>query len=484
MKEQTKKRVLPLALLGVGLLAIIAMIAIRPAPRREEPPVRAPLVRVVPALVGTIALKVNAQGTVMPRTASDLVAEVAGRVEWVSPALVSGGAFEAGEALVRIEGADYEAELESARAAVARAESEASRAGKELRRQRKLAKNSVASQSRIDDAENANRIAQASLREARARRARAERDLDRTELRAPYTGRVRSESVDVGQFVNRGVSIGRLYAVDYAEVRLPLPDRELAYLDADVLTALGGESTDRPAVRLTAEFAGKTHSWMGEIVRSEGEIDARSRMVHVVARVEDPYGLKTRPAPVLSGEASAPEGGEASGSSPADPSGGAALPDEPAQPAELGWKAAPEPGSAPLAVGLYVEAEIEGRNVHGAYVLPREALHDHRGSSGNVWVVDDEDRLRARAVEVLRAQRNVVVITDGLAPGERVSVSRLRAPVDGMAVRVAGQPEARARATARSASPERGAGDPASASWDEGEPETLEAEAALAEANR
>jgi RND family efflux transporter MFP subunit len=332
-------------------------------------------------------------------------------VVWVSPALVSGGFFEAGQPLVRIDRRDYEADLESARAGAARAQSEHARAAKERDRQRRLADRSVASESRIDDAENAYRAAAAALREAQARLDRAERDLDRTELRAPYTGRVRSERVDVGQFVSRGSAIATLYAVDYAEVRLPIPDRELAYVDLPLAyrPEAGSDTASQPGletaaaqngslVRLRAEFAGRERVWTGRIVRTEGEIDPKSRMVHAVARVEDPYARDA----------------------------GSQRP--------------------PLAVGLFVEAEILGRSIDAAVTLPRAALRREEAGPGEpsrdghfVLVVNDESRLEFRPVEVLRSERERVVIGAGLAAGERVCISPLRAPVDGMAVRVAAE---------------------------------------------
>ena len=337
--------------------------------------------------------------SVAPRTESDLVSQVSGPVVWVSPALASGGFFEEDEALIRIDRADYEVELESARAAVARGESEHERARKELERQKTLAKRSVASAARYDDAANAERIALATLREARAKRERAERDLARTEIRAPYAGRVREENVDVGQFVTRGAPIGRIYAVDYAEVRLPVPDSDLGYMDLPMLYRGEAPEGGGAPVRLHARFAGGDHTWTGRIVRTEGEIDARSRMVNVVARVEDPYGRSG----LVSASDEQTLGGRTDGDRP------------------------------PLAVGLFVEAEIQGRRVENAVVLPRSAL---RGGD-RVLVVDAESRVHFRDVVVLRSQREEVVIGGGLAAGEHVVVSPLSAVVDGMAVRVA-----------------------------------------------
>lgn len=377
----------PLAILLAGGLGVALMVTTRPRVEARAPEISAPLVRVIAVSPGDVRFVVHTQGTVVPRTESDLVPQVSGIVTWISPSLASGGFFEAGETLVRIERADYEAAYESARATVARARSEHARARKERERQRRLAESSVASQARIDDAENAFSVSAAQLRESRAGLERAERELARTELFAPYTGRVRSESIDVGQFVNRGAPIAKLYAVDYAEVRLPIPDRELAYLDLPLTyrpTPTDGGPPPGPEVSLRAEFAGRKHVWSGRIVRTEGEIDPKSRMVNAVARIEDPYG--------------------------AEPAG----------------------GRPPLAVGLFVQAEILGNLVEGAFALPRTALRD----GARVLVVDDEDRLRFREVEVLRLERERVVIGGGLAPGERVCTSPLSAVVDGMLVRV------------------------------------------------
>jgi RND family efflux transporter MFP subunit len=379
----------PLALLALGIVAVVLLVATRPAAERRAEASHAPLVRALTLEPRSVQLRVSAYGTVVPRTESELVVQVAGEVVWVSPALVAGGFFAEGDELVRVDPSDYEVTLESARAAVARSESEASRAQKDRDRQRQLADQSVASQSRIDDAESAWRQAAAVLREARAQLRRAERDLDRTMLRAPYEGRVRSEHVDVGQFVSRGNTIATLYAIDFAEVRLPIPDRDLAHLDLSLAwNETARELQEGPPVVLRAEFAGEEREWRGRIVRTEGELDPKSRMVHVVARVDDPYGR--------------------------DSTAGA---------------------EAPLAVGLFVEAEILGRRVEQAYVVPRSAVRE----GDRVLVIDAEDRLHIREIHVLRFDgEEAILAPDRLDAGERLLISPLATPVDGMRVRLEG----------------------------------------------
>ena len=376
----------PILALGLGGAVFAALLATRPVIETQPRAALAPLVRVVPVEITEVQLSVRTHGTVTPRSESELIPEVSGAVIWISPALVSGGFFEAGEPLLRIDPRDYEAALEQARALLEQRRSELDRARKNLERRRGLAERKFASDAELDDAQNSQRVAAAALRAARAELDRARRDVERTEIRAPYAGRVRDERVDVGQFLNRGTPIATLYAVDYAEVRLPVPDSELAVLELPSLYQGGADGESGPEVILRADFAGAGREWRGRIVRTEGEIDAKTRMVHVVARIEDPYGrLAQRP-------------------------------------------------SVPLAVGLFVEAEILGRRVEDVVVLPSAALR----AGARVLLVDDAQRLRFREVEVLRAGREHVVIAAGLAEGERVCVSPIEAAVEGMAVRTAG----------------------------------------------
>jgi RND family efflux transporter MFP subunit len=384
-------KMLPFLILGAAALVVLLLFSAR---RTPEDPIQhdtAPLVRVIVAEPTSYRFSVTAHGSVSPRAQSDLIPQVSGEVVWISPSLAAGGFFESGDVLARVDPADYRVDRETARAEVARAESEQGRAKKEHDRQRRLVKSSVASESRIDDAENAFRVAEASLQEARARLERAERDLTRTELTAPYRGRVRSEQVDVGQFVTRGAPIAKLYAVDYAEVRLPIPDRELAYLDVPLVPRIADVADAPPTpgsrVMLNAEFAGQLHDWEGLLVRTEAELDPHTRMVHLVARVSDPYGLESG----LESER-----------------------------------------TAPLAVGLFVEAEIEGRAVDQVFVIPRDALRD----GDQVWIVDAENQIHLRNVEILRTERENLILGAGLTKGDRVCISPLEAAVEGMRVRV------------------------------------------------
>lgn len=350
-------------------------------PKLDPKPVAplAPLVRVMTVTPEQVQMTSATHGTIAPRTESQLTPEVSGRVVSLSEAMVAGGFFEAGEVLFSIDTLDYRVALEQARAALARSESELDNAQKANARQQDLLKQQLTSDSLADDAQNRLRVAEASLREAKARLEKAERDLERTQIVAPYDGRVRSERVDVGQFVNRGTAVATIFATDYVEVRLPIKDKELQFVDVPVGTNVESMGA---GVKLQASFGGEQVEWQGQVVRTEGEIDPQTRMVNVVARVLDPY--------------------ETSGEKP------------------------------PLSVGLFVSAEIEGGQFDDVVVLPRIALRNN----SQVYVVDAENRLRFRTVEVLREVNDQVYIKAGLEAGERVCISPLDTAVDAMPVRV------------------------------------------------
>ncbi len=375
---------LPLAILAFGGVASVGLVTATPKLETRRPQHRSPVVRVVRAVPRDVELRVRTQGTVVPRTESDLVAEVSGRIISVSPGFASGGFLEAGEVLVVIDPSDYEIAVERARAALARAESQREWAHTTLLRQQRLAKSEVGSSADLDSAQNSERVAEADVRDARAGLAQAERDLERTQVRVPFAGRVREKRVDIGQYVNRGTPVARVYAVDYAEVRLPIPDRDAEFVDLPIdYRGDEGEATG-PEVWLRAKFAGREYTWTGRIVRTEGELDPKTRMIHAVARVEDPYGRS----------------------------------DDRDRP--------------PLAVGLFVDAEIRGRTVSGVVKLPRDAVR--RGDE--VVVVDAQGRVELRRVRVLRRETDAVLIASGLAPQEQVVTGPLAVAVNGMQLRV------------------------------------------------
>ena len=387
MTEKRLRIILPVAVLVVAIVVAIAMVKSRaPAGTRPQQDF-SPLVRTVQATPVSHQFSVWTNGTVKPRTETALVSEVAGRVISVSPSFADGGFFEQGDVLVTVDPRDYELTVVTARAQVAQAKvrAELEEAQAEVAREEWKSLGG-GKQSPLATRELQVQEARAAFAAAEAALEKAERDLDRTQIRAPFAGRIRQKIVDVGQFVTRGIAVAHIFAVDYVEVRLPIPDSQLAYLDLPINYRGDTEQQTGPEVMLYADFAGKQHSWRGRIIRVEGEIDPVSRMVHAIAQVDDPYGR---------GEGEEP---------------------------------------MPLAIGLFVDAEIKGETIENAIVVPRSAIRDN----GLVFIVDDENRLRFREVDVVRVGRGTAVIASGLEPADRICVSILDAVTDGMKVRTAG----------------------------------------------
>jgi len=381
-----KKVLLPLVVVVAGAGVAYLVYSSKPEVERQVPETPPPLVTVIEATRTDVPLDVASQGTVEPRTESTLVAQVGGRILSVSPDFAAGSFVTRDEVLVRIDPADYELAMEQARAEVAGAEVrlQLEEAEAELARQewRELGRGGeppalAAREPQVQEA-------RAALESARARLAQAKLNLERTTVRAPFTGRLRTKQADVGQYVTPGTPLATLFATDWAEVRLPVPKDQLAFLALDLdRNRFDGSG---PEVQLSAEVGGRAHVWEARVVRTSGVIDPRTRMLDVFARIDDPYGR--------AGRSRSPD-----------------------------W--------VPLPMGLFVEARLAGRVAENAVRAPRVALRP----DGRLMVVDDQDRLRFREVEVIRTEDDTVVVGAGLEEGERIPVSPLETPVDGMRVR-------------------------------------------------
>ena len=269
------KTLLPVIVLGTSSGLVWFLIAnkreIKPEPRAEVFPV----VEVVAIEPVRHKFAVQSQGTVAARTEIDLMGEVAGKVVWVADGFADGGFFRKGDPLVRIDRRDFDLAVTQAEAAVARAkvawereQAEAKVAKQEWEREGKGAASPLLlREPQLKDAEAAMRSADANL-------AKSKLDLDRCEIVAPFDGRIRARHVGLGQFINRGVPVARVYAVDYVEVSLPLPLDELKYIDV----ALKHRSNASvPEVSVSAIIGGKLERWRGSLVHAWPAIFIRRR---------------------------------------------------------------------------------------------------------------------------------------------------------------------------------------------------------------
>lgn len=384
MKGRLVQAGLPLVIILIAVAVAAVMILSKKPPEKVEAVEKAFLVSAEPAIMEDLNFVVKSQGTVMPKVETIMSAQVTGRVVKVADEFIAGGMFKQGDLLIQLEKDDYITDLKSAEAELARAvaalEEEQAR-GKVAAEEWRTIKGSIATELGLRKPQLAKEMANVSAAEAQVERAK--RNLERTTVKAPYDGLVKSKQVDLGQYVTAGSQVGTLYSTDVAEVRMPLSDNDLAYLELPTSTVSQNQ------VSLYSRVAGKNVQWQGKLARNEGVLDAQRRVIYAVAEISDPY-LR-----------------------------------------------APSAVGVPLKFGRFVQAEIIGNRGENMVVLPRNLLR----LDGTVIVVDEDRKLRIRNVEVHRADANFVYISGGLVAGELVASSAIPNAYDGMAVRLPGDDE-------------------------------------------
>jgi RND family efflux transporter MFP subunit len=382
------KFMLPLILIAVSVLTVAALVAFQKTQRAERKPevAKAVLVDTIEAEVVSLNFMINSQGTVRPRTETVLVSEVSGKIVSVAPEFVAGGFFHEGDTLLQIDPSDYQAGLKRAEAALASKKAkladETARSEQALKDWNNLGRQGQPSDLVLRKPQLADANANVSAAEADVQKAR--RDLERTRITVPYDGLIREKAVDIGQYVAPGTRLGVSFAIDTAEVRLPLTHNDLDYLDLPSETEIKNKDKIFPQVTLRSEKTGRTHQWQARIIRTEGVVDETSRVIYAVAQVIDPYGV-------------------------------------------LGQSHQQE-----LKIGTFVNAEIQGLPAENMVVLPRYVLRP----DNTVIVANADDELEILPVTVVRAEPKKVYISKGLAAGARVVTTSLDAPVPGTKLKV------------------------------------------------
>jgi len=384
--SKTKKRILQtiltLSLIALGALGMIKLTESRPQIKKQKVAVPLLVVRTMEVRSASRSVVIKGEGTVRPLQEIDLVPQVDGKVVYIAPSLINGGQFKKGGVLLGIEPEDYRLAVTLAHSKVKSSESLLRMAEEES----EVAKEEWF-QLYVDDAGKGKEptplvLKQPQLAAARAKLAADKADLkkamlnlERTELKAPFGGRVEKENVDLGQYVRPGEKLATIFSTRSAEIVVPFEDESLRWFHVPGFTPGKGPGA---STMVRARIAGRERSWKGRVVRAEGKLDEQTRMIRVVVRVDKPYATKP-----------------------------------------------------PLAMGLFVNVEIKGHNIPDMVIIPRSALHQ-----GNVaWVVDRDGRLHYRKVKVARIDGEQVQISSGLKTGEQVVVSPLKTVTDGMKVR-------------------------------------------------
>jgi RND family efflux transporter MFP subunit len=371
-----------LTLAAVSCLILIALPWLGRESASESPATAPP-----PLPVGTITVQpraykvvIDSHGTVQAKIASTVVAQVEGEITKAEPALRRGSHFERGQTLLQLDQRDLQAQV-----TIARAELENAR--QQLAEERARSVQAREDWQRLGNDAGATeltqrlpqlRAAEAGVAAASARLDSASLNLERATLVAPYNGRVAQQYVDLGDFVSRGTPIADIYATDAAEIRLPVRESDLAYL------ALPNSVAHTHAVSLESQ-SGEHFGHKASLVRHEGEVDATTRQLHVIAEVSTPF-------------------------------------------------AATPGSSSPLYLGQYVRAKITGRQLERAIVVPLSAIHRNEF----VYVVE-QARLQRRRVSIAWYNHRDALIESGLAAGDELVVSPLGDVTSGTPVRIEDQ---------------------------------------------
>lgn len=383
MKKQSKK-LLPIAIIGGAVVISIAMNLLKPAPLKAESPDTAVAVKTQILQRTQAVLAVESQGTVLPRTRTSLTSEVSGRVLHVSPHFVVGGVFKADDVLLQLDPTDYQVALQRANAKLISMNAQltfeqarAVQAEKEWGMTGRPAEEAPLLALRKPYLEEA----RANVLQAEAEVKQAKLKLARATIRAPYAGMVAAKSVDIGQFVTVGAMLGEIFAIDFAEVRLPLTKRDLSMMND--FSAV--DATSHFEVILKGSMDTEIEQWVAKLVRSEGVINEQSRALYMIAQINDPYRRLT-------------------------PDQSVAIP--------------------PLLMGTFVTATIGGKTLEDAFAIPRHALLE----GSKVALVDSEQRLRLKIVEPIFGDDQFYYVTSGLEEGAEMIVSAMGVPIEGMKV--------------------------------------------------
>ncbi len=385
LTHKAVKVFLPIAILLGSLLVAFLFIALGEEPKKHYRPQ-------VPLLVEAFTIKgsdysvvLETQGTVKARTESSLIPEISGRITTVSDAFRSGGFFKQGQLLVQIDPRNYKIDIRVAQANLAeqefRLEEEKARVELALKNWNKINPTKKASNLTLHLPQL--KLAQAALDSAKAQLEKAQINLEKTQIIAPYDGRIVEQLADVGQFVSTGSVLARIYSVDVAEIRLPLNNQQIEFLDFEDDYFDSSEPVKKKiSVEINAKVGLTTYTWAGHIARAEGAIDIKSRQLFIVAQVANPYS-----------------------------------------------KVAHNP---PLKVGQYVTARIKGKELNNVFVIPRMALRENN----KVLIISPENTLMLRTVKVLWSDQDHYVISEGLNVNERLCLTPINFVTEGRKVKI------------------------------------------------
>ena len=381
------KKFAPIAIFG-GLVLIAVIIRMNPPEAPQRPAFTGPMMTVetLPVIPQTYRVRLQSYGTVQPRTRSMLVAQVGGQIVEINENVRDGGFFEKGDVLAQIDPRDYQADVQIAEATLADARQALAEA---VARSEQAREDWERLGNEGEPTELVLRIPQ--LEAARARVAsaqsaltKAQLDLERTSVVAPFAGRVIRKSVDLGQVVGQNTQLAEIYATDVVEIRLPLRNRDLGFIDLpESYRFIDSDDDNAVDVTIRSDLIGQ-EQWDAKLVRTEGAIDQTARQLHVIAQIDDPFG----------------RGSE---------------------------------DRSPLKIGQYVTAEIDGKELNDVLVIPNNTIYQ-----GSYVYVVENGILRRRDLDIAWTNDTDAIIAGGLEAGDELVVTPLGQVTSGIRVTVVG----------------------------------------------
>ena len=372
--------VLPVAILAAG---IVAYLVLSPEPEKKKRPPAKPRTirtRVVDLRVEDFPVVIRTHGVVRAYNEVSLSAQVSGEIVRISPSFEAGSYFEKDEVLVELDDRDFKTALIIAEARHLGATSTLDVTTQAHERAKDLLSMAVGTEVEVEQAAANKLQARVDLDVAAAQVAKAKLDLERTKIRAPFDGRVRHKTVGLGQRAGAGMPLGVVFAIGFAEVRLPVTSGDLPFLDLP-------ELADDPPIEVELRDAVDEKSetvWKGKIVRTEGTLDPDSLELFAVARIDDPFGRKS--------------------------------------------------GQPPLRIGQPVVGSISGKVLEGVVAVPRHAVL----RLDQIYLVDKEDlTLSIRTIEPVWSDDEFVVVRDPtIAEGKMLAITRLVYAPEGAKVEI------------------------------------------------
>lgn len=387
MNTKTAKIIIPAAVVVTALLIVFFIKSNPPEARRfSSAPKAAISVSVLELVPQSYQVMIDSYGTVKPRTQSLLVAQASGQIIEVSDEFREGGFFEKGDVLLKLDDRDHQAEVKSAQANLLTAEQslleEKARGQQALTDWKRLGGSSQASSLVLREPQLA--AAQAQVLSAQAALEKAELDLERTKVTAPYAGRILSRSVDLGQVVSNNTQLATIYAIDSVEIRLPIKNKDLSFVNLPEQYRDGAKNQAGSLVKFSSDLVGE-QIWQGQLARTEGAIDENAQQLYVVAKIDDPYKSTAS-------------------------------------------------NQYPIKIGQYIKAQIAGKTVQNALIIPNSTIYQ-----GTYVYVVEGDVLKRKNVTFAWQNANQAMIKTGLKANDKLVVTPLGQVSSGTKVSILGE---------------------------------------------